>query len=273
MRRAPLSTASVDQARARGYDRIDHVLLVGGSSKMPAVTRRVGAALGLEPQLFEPDLAVAKGAAMMAMRLLAGELLREAIAEEQGGHADDVVLDEVDRKTLEDAARKVAADGGRVLRLPGAELADYARTRVLNVSAKAFGVVFLDAQDTERVEHLIGANTPLPAEHLEKGFGTHASNQKTVHLRVMEQAGEVASSDMADNRLIGDGKITGLPHPLPAGSPIHITFRLKEDGTLGVTGIEPGSQQAVHFKIKVDGVLSDEEVAHRRTGLMRIQVS
>ena len=268
-----LSRHVIEQAHARGYERIDQVLLVGGSSKMPVVARRVKETFGIEAQLFEPDLAVAKGAAMMGMRLLAGELLREAIAEQHGGEAADVQLDQVDHRVLEDAARKVAAGEARVLRLPGKELADFARTRVLNVSSKAFGVVVVDAREQECVEHLIAGNTPLPAEHFETGFGTHSENQRSVHLRVVEQAGEIPSRDLSDNRLIGDGEITDLPQPLPARSPIHIRFRLREDGTLDVTGVEPRSKRDVTFQINVDGVLSDEQVASRRTGLMRIQVS
>ncbi|NDD30910.1 MAG: Hsp70 family protein [Proteobacteria bacterium] len=263
----------LEQAKERGYSRIDQVLLVGGSSKMPAVAKRLGEVFGIESQLFEPDLAVAKGAALMGVRLVAGELLREAIAADRGGQAADVDLEQVDRKTLEDVARKVAADGGRVLRLPGKELADYASTRVRNVSSKAFGVAIVDDRDNDKVAHLIGANTPLPAEHLETGFGTRVANQVTVRLRVMEQAGEVASSVFEDNRLIGDGELTGLPQPLPAGAPIHVKFRLREDGTLEVMGFEPNSKREVTFQIKVDGILSDEEVAERRSDLMQIQVS
>ena len=45
-------------------ERIDRVLLVGGCSRMPAVAARLAEELGVPTQLADPDLAVAKGAAV-----------------------------------------------------------------------------------------------------------------------------------------------------------------------------------------------------------------
>ncbi|MCA1675845.1 MAG: Hsp70 family protein, partial [Actinobacteria bacterium] len=46
---------------------VDEVLLVGGSTKMPAVAQRLRAKFGWEPKLHDPELAVAKGAALYAL--------------------------------------------------------------------------------------------------------------------------------------------------------------------------------------------------------------
>ena len=45
---------------------IDEVILVGGSSKMPMVSKIVKDILGCTPKLVDPDMAVAKGAALTA---------------------------------------------------------------------------------------------------------------------------------------------------------------------------------------------------------------
>lgn len=45
---------------------IDEVILVGGSSKMPMVSNVVKDILGCQPKLVDPDMAVAKGAALTA---------------------------------------------------------------------------------------------------------------------------------------------------------------------------------------------------------------
>jgi actin-like ATPase involved in cell morphogenesis len=45
---------------------IDDVLLAGGSSRMPMIARRLTAEFGWMPQLREPDLVIAKGAALVA---------------------------------------------------------------------------------------------------------------------------------------------------------------------------------------------------------------
>jgi molecular chaperone DnaK len=49
---------------------IDEVIMVGGSSRIPTLSARLAALLGKEPRLVEPDLAVAKGAALRAHHLV-----------------------------------------------------------------------------------------------------------------------------------------------------------------------------------------------------------
>ena len=57
----------VEAEKLAGWQDIDQVLLVGGSSKMPQVMKMVKELSGQEPKLYDPDLAVAKGAALYAM--------------------------------------------------------------------------------------------------------------------------------------------------------------------------------------------------------------
>lgn len=49
-----------------GNPKLDDVLLVGGSSRMPMVKNFIEKKFGITPRIFEPDLAVAKGAALFA---------------------------------------------------------------------------------------------------------------------------------------------------------------------------------------------------------------
>lgn len=56
----------VEEAKNKGYSHIDKIMLVGGSTRMPMVRTRIKCDLGMEPLVFEPDLAVAKGAALFA---------------------------------------------------------------------------------------------------------------------------------------------------------------------------------------------------------------
>lgn len=56
-------------ATGKGCPKIDEVILVGGSSRMLQVKKRVDNELGCNAKLFDPDMAVAKGAALFAMAL------------------------------------------------------------------------------------------------------------------------------------------------------------------------------------------------------------
>jgi molecular chaperone DnaK (HSP70) len=69
------------------------------------------------------------------------------------------------------------------------------------------------------------------------------------------------------------GEIGGLPPGLPAGSPIHINFRLTEDGTLQVTASEPSSGQKLELNVVVKSVMSKEEVEKSKGMLLRKTVS
>jgi molecular chaperone DnaK len=264
-----------EKAKERGSERVDQVLLVGGSSKMPYVARRMMEEFGGEIQLFEPDLAVAKGAALMGIKILAGEMIKEVIADEQGVSKDEVDLEKVDAQVLEKAAAEATRRSPGTLRLPSKDLAEMARRKIVNVSSKSFGVVALkDLQSMEEyVAFLINNNTPVPAEVTETGFGTVSDNQRDVHVRVMEQSGQEESPELADNKDIGEGQITGLPSNLPAGSPIHVTFRLEDDGTLQVSAIEPTSGKDLKLNIQVEGVMSREEVEEKKGMLLKKSVS
>lgn len=63
MQTSKLVDAAMEMA---GNPKIDDVLLVGGSSRMPMVKAMIEKKFNLPPKVFEPDLAVAKGAALYA---------------------------------------------------------------------------------------------------------------------------------------------------------------------------------------------------------------
>lgn len=271
-----LTKTVLEEGKARGCEHVNRILLVGGSSLMPAVSRRLNEEIGIELQMFEPHLAVAKGAALVGLKILAGEMIKEEIAVSQGVRSADVNLETVDPRVLAAAATSVSAKGGATLRLPSADLATMATGRIVNVTSKGFGVVISvsDNLEKEEVHYLIHNNTRLPMEIKETGFGTKDPGQRSVLIRVMEQAGQEESPELGNNIELNSGEITGLPEGLPAGSPIHVTFKLEEDGTLKVSAVEPGSKQELSLEVAVQGgVMSREEVEQAKGLLLKKAVS
>lgn len=61
-----------------GIGQIDEIIMVGGSSRMPMVEREVKEKFQKDPKLIDPDLAVAKGAALTAAQNTKGDV-RNAI--------------------------------------------------------------------------------------------------------------------------------------------------------------------------------------------------
>jgi molecular chaperone DnaK len=249
-------------AMSRGVRSIDKVLLVGGSSKMPVVKRRLREVLGVEPELFEPDQSVAKGAALYAMSVQIQAMIDEALVNagvDPSGPASTTAIEE---------ATKEAA---KTLGLTTAAVTE--RATVTNVSAKGYGVVVHDpGSRTDSVAYVLPSQSKLPAEHTET-FCTIVDNQTSVNVLVMEQAGNIESPRVEDNREIATGKIDGIPTGLPANSPLEVTFRLDTDGTLHVTATEPQSRKVLRLQTKVAGVMSDAEVASSRSAIARAKVA
>jgi molecular chaperone DnaK len=61
--------AVIAEAKKRGVQGFDKLLMVGGSTKMPQVARRLKEEFGIDPQFSDPDESVAKGAAIYGQKL------------------------------------------------------------------------------------------------------------------------------------------------------------------------------------------------------------
>ena len=231
-----LCTAKLDGGRD-----IDDVIMVGGSSRIPMLSRRLTALLGKAPRLSDPDLAVAKGAALRAHHLVGTPQLT-ALA----------------------TARRSAGGGPD-------------RTgQVVPVTPRAVGILVEDSFDPSGqrsfVEHVVEANTPLPVERTDERFGTILRDQQSVRVQVYEQAGPVPSPEEGHNRRVLDGELTGLGS-LPAGSLIRITMRIAVDGRLTVIAHEPRSGRELRLEAYIEGVVDGAETERltRLVGLTTVR--
>ncbi|MER5393517.1 Hsp70 family protein [Saccharopolyspora sp. NPDC002686] len=240
--------------------KIDEVLLVGGATKMPAVTERLRAEFGWDPKLHDPDLAVAKGAALYAL----GRVVhREASEDGSAG--------------VSEAVRNVAQQTGISVRA----LENLAAKQTRNVLPKAFGVKVVDSSDPDWrskplqhiVKHMVHANDSLPTEERTLETATVQEGQTGVSIELYEQSGVVAGPDLAENKEISEGKglIDGLP-PMPIGSPVNIRMTVDDEGLLELTATEPSTGKSLDIKVRVS-VRSDEEVQEAAKKIAGITVS
>ena len=246
---------TIAKARARGVGHFDDVVLVGGMTRLPAVTKILKDRLDLDARHHEPDLAVAKGAARFA-------LLRTVRPD--GGRAAD--------------AESVAARTGMTV----PEVEKLASTRVSTVIPRGFGTRGIDGSDPvaltdpararQIVIHLLPASTTLPADTGPYTFQTAIDNQRMVMIEVWEQSGDVESPDLADNRKIGQGMLRNLPARLPAGTPIEVTFLMSETGKLSVHAAQPGSGSDLRFDLQI-GNLDQAGLDAARESVGRYDVS
>jgi molecular chaperone DnaK len=228
-------------AQAKGVAKVDRVLLVGGSSKMPAVKRRLEQEFGFPAELKDPDLAVAKGAALYGRKKLIEGVVWEMLldsGEAQGLAEGD--LAGVDQEVRLAAVEKAAERMG----ISAAEANMMVDTVLGNVCSRGFGPGALypgpDGRLVERVVFLCHQHEDLPLER-QREFFTTSDNQPVVHFALYEQGGSVESERPEDNKVIVEGDITNIPPGYPQGTPITVVMRMDAGGTIRLTARHPGA--------------------------------
>lgn len=247
---------TVEKAKELGAAEIDRVLLVGGSSFMPAVPRRLAEAFpGWAPELEDANQAVAKGAALLGFQ----EGLREKLQEEARdaeARGDGASNAEIEKKVAEE----MGVELGTLQRIKA--------TKVTNVCSRGFGVKLLregadpgsaDSADFW-VDHVIEPNTPLPGEPDPETYGTTVPNQDHVRVELWQQSGSELSQELAHNEHIGEG-IISLPGNDPVGAPIQVTLAMGENGVLKVKASHSSGSE-LEFDVETEGaVISEEQIA------------
>jgi len=258
-RTVELTRAVLKAAEARDVPKIDRVLLVGGSSKMPAVARRLKEEFGFDATLSDPDLAVAKGAAIYGQKkeleqVVIDDLVARGKLDEGQGISDANPVD----------LEKVVQGAAEAYGLPKAAVQDLVETQVQNVCSRGFGI-FVQRGSTEELmaSFLTHRNDRLPLV-VSDTFQTVSDNQTTVDIEVFEQGGSEESERVEDNKVLISGTITGIPSGYPRGSDVEVSFSMGTDGMLDVTARHVAKDEPLRLRVDTGAALSPEAVAAER---------
>ncbi|MDR2932269.1 MAG: Hsp70 family protein [Oscillospiraceae bacterium] len=258
-----LTQEMLEEALKKGYakNRIAEVLLVGGSTRMPQISERVSQALSAPVKIYDPDEAVAKGAALFAERQnFFGEIIEKSAAE--SGKTQEAIRDEIARgdTDIQTLAEELDIDEARV------EAAS-ADIDIVNVTSRSFGTIaFEDAKAEEKTEvlyNMIIKNTELPASEVRQ-FYTVVEAQKQVTIRVLESLSGERHAAPEEGTEIGEA-VLDLPEGLPKGSPLEIEFKLNESGLLELRAAELAQNREVSARFEtVDAISQADFVEARR---------
>jgi molecular chaperone DnaK len=273
-RTVSFTEAMLERAKERGVGKIDKLLLVGGATYMPQITDRMSK-FPFEIKQFDPNQAVAKGAALFGYRYALEELIKIRVAEQTGQAADKIDLAAVPTAVKEAAERRVATEEG--LPLPG--LKKLVDTKIRNVSSKSFGVIVVVDERTarEEVSNLVIVDDAVPRD-MTRQFSTLYENQTEVEIRVMQNKQRTEPGDTIDLSLCDPKEPIGtavLPFakPLPKDSPIEVTFSLAPDGLLSLHGRDLTTGAEIKAVFKTEAVMSEEQLEQARSRAMKMTVS
>jgi molecular chaperone DnaK (HSP70) len=267
-----LTRDTMMMARFKGHAHVDKLLLVGGSTRMPQVMGRLRQEFGMEPQVHDPDQAVAKGAAVYGQKLSIARRVSSEIARELGTAPDQLDVSTVTPRVRARAQQVVATELG--MGLPALLRLD--DMKVTNVASHSFGVLAYRKTATgleQYISNLVLAQSPLPAVATRR-YATAEPSQATVHLRIMESAAREEDATSLDEGIeVGEAVLPMTPG-LPAGAPIEVTFEISRQGRLIITSRDlTAGGGCVTAAIETSRVLSDEEVARAASRTRGVKVT
>ncbi|MBW8786694.1 MAG: molecular chaperone DnaK [Rhizobium leguminosarum] len=122
---------------------------------------------------------------------------------------------------------------------------------LLDVTPLSLGIETLGGVFTRLIER----NTTIPTKKSQT-FSTAEDNQQAVTIRVSQVEREMA----ADNKLLGQFDLVGLP-PSPRGMPqIEVTFDIDANGIVQVSAKDKGTGKEQQIRIQASGGLSDADI-------------
>ena len=255
--------------RAKGHARFDKIILVGGATRMPQIRNRLVAEFNMEPEIYDPDEAVAKGAALYGLRESLHDEVQVILASRDTGSdrpEGPIDLSAVPEEQVAEALDHLEKQLGFTLTGSVRELVS---TRIVNVMSKSLGVIARDQNSKDVVVYLLPRNSEVPLQRM-TDFGTDADNQAAVDIRVV--SGERDSTEPADCQEVGVATLN-LPEKLPAKSPIRVKFAISQDGRLSVSAVDLTAGGQIDVEFHTEAVMNAEEVGERSTALRLLTVS
>lgn len=239
----------LNTAAKQGYtmDKIDKVLLVGGSSRMPQVAAMIERDYHVTPTLSDPDEAVAKGAAIYA-----------GTAKDY----NDFVLDEAAKsgKSIEEIKEENLRTGelDKKFALSTGSTGSGLKINITNVLSRTYGIMALDDYGNPKITNMLMMNEPLPATHQEQ-FYTASRGQSRVDIEIYESRSTEATMEIEDRKPITTIEMT-FTRSVPQNTPLDITFALDNSGSLHIIAEELEYHSKLDTTFQLSNQMTENEM-------------
>jgi len=230
--------AAIAVAESKGY-KVDEILLVGGSTRMPQVAKAIIEKYGMEPKVLDPDEAVAKGAAIYALGAY------ELKVEEWKEKRESGEFDKANKEEMEEAEKYEQEATVSTASIPG--LRGQKMSEVVTVATTKSYALKVLVEGQEKCCNMIIKNVTMENGSISvtKQFGTAEANQNNAELVVYESDFDTEYYEVDEYFSLGTATLE-LPGNLPAGAPIQVTFTLNNEGILEVTGKDMTTNKEIH---------------------------
>jgi len=264
-------------------DNVDVVLLVGGSTLMPMIKNAVEALFPGKVRVEQPNLAVAKGAALSAAIEWNERLsdIQEKLEHGETITEDDKKMLDVDESTPIDAASaQMAIQKGKI-----ENVGDIGGVK--DKLTRSLGPAVFISGDSYMIDNLLFVGDEIPAE-AEETYGTRVDNQPEVVVNVYENVSEDRvnkcvtpcfdaegnpqyTDPMLKVKRIGEVHLQ-LPPNTPQDSPIRVLFRSSTIG-LEVTAINVQTGETAKTVIESEVLYSEDELNEAKSRFEGIETS
>lgn len=263
-------TNSVLQRKNLTPSDINEIILVGGSTRMRQVKERLTAEYNIPLVQYNPDEAVARGAAFVAnsrVRIPEDEDLVKCngcgyeglwatyVTDEQGNiccpQCGGIVKKNPNAQASEDPAQNTDVQEEIGFGIPGGT----GSIDPIDVTNKTYGIEVVG----DKISNVLIKDTPLPADITGK-FSTACTNQKSLVISVHETECYDKVIDGVDNGNKIAEFVIDITDDLPKGAPINVTFKLDKGGILTLLVENVTTGQIYPFEIRIEGCVSKEEI-------------
>ncbi len=232
----------LNTAAKQGYpiSRIDKVLLVGGSSRMPQISKMIENDYHVTQILADPDEAVAKGAAIYANNEKQYKEFVETKAQESGKTIKEIEEENIVDGKLDQEYAALSQNFGEM------------RINITNVLSRTYGVGAFDEDHKYKITNMLMINEKLPAKET-KTFMTLYDDQDGVDLKIYESRSTDGVIDVEDKEPITTIHMS-FNRTVPKGTKIVQTMVLDNSGILHIIAEE----QLYHSKLNTTFELSNQ---------------
>lgn len=239
-------------ATKQGYpiSKIDKVLLVGGSSKMPQVAAMIEEDYHVTPVLADPDEAVAKGAAIYAGNEKAFNDFVASEAEKSGKTVEEIKEDNLVTGELDQLYARM-----------GGNVAGDLKINITNVLSRTYGLRIMDSE-THRpfIFNMLMINDKLPATRTET-FYTSSDMQKGIDINIYESRSTEGSMEIEDRQPLTTIEMR-FKKKVDGQTPVIMTTALDNSGILHIIAEEQMYHSKLDTTFQLSNQMSETELAN-----------